>query len=217
MSDFPATGRNRVVRIPDRGHYDRPTVYAILDAALICHVGLLQDGAPLVIPTLYARDGDDLLLHGASSSRLLRYLAGGGEVSVAVTLVDALVLARSIFHHSVNYRSVVLFGRGQPVAAEAKPALLKRFSDKLIPGRWEHVRAPSPNELKATAIVRVPIELASAKVRSGPAKDDAADMSLQTWAGIVPLQQTYLPPEADAALPAGIPLPDHVRALYESD
>ena len=129
-----------------------------------------------------------MLLHGASSSRLLRFLGAGGEVSVAVTLVDALVLARSIFHHSVNYRSVVVFGRGRAVDEAEKMDLLRRFSEKLLPGRWDHVRPPSANELKATAIVRIPIALASAKIRSGPAKDDADDMALPTWAGVVPLR-----------------------------
>ena len=143
MTDSLKTERSRVRRLPDRGHYDRETIYAILDEALVCHVSFVQDGQPFVIPTLHARDGDALLLHGATTSRLLHHIAAGGEVCVAVTLLDGLVLAKSVFHHSVNYRSVVLFGRGELVEGDAaKLAALEIFTEKLTPGRWAEARQP---------------------------------------------------------------------------
>jgi hypothetical protein len=188
MTDFTQTDRNRVRRLPDRGRYDRETIYAILDEALVCHVGFVQDGQPFVIPTLHARVGDALLLHGATTSRLLRHIAAGGEVSVAATLVDGLVLARSVFHHSVNYRSVVLFGKGELVEGDAgKLAALEAFTEKLLPGRWAEARPPNAAELKATAVIRIAIEEASAKVRTGGPKDDPEDLTLDVWAGVIPI------------------------------
>ncbi len=188
MTEFEKTERSRVKRLPDRGHYDRETIYAILDEALICHVGFVQDGQPFVIPTLHARVDDALLLHGAATSRLLRHIAAGGEVSVAATLVDGLVLAKSVFHHSVNYRSVVLFGRGEIVAGDdAKLAALEAFTEKLAPGRWGAARLPNPAELKATAVVSIPIAEASAKVRTGGPKDDPEDLAREVWAGVIPI------------------------------
>ena len=188
MTDSLKTERTRVRRIPDRGHYDRETIYAVLDEALVCHVSFVQDGQPVVIPTLHARDGDALLLHGATTSRLLHHIAAGGEVCVAVTLLDGLVLAKSVFHHSVNYRSVVLFGRGELVEGDAaKLAALKIFTEKLTPGRWDEARQPNAVELKATSVVRIAIEEASAKVRTGGPKDDPEDLALDVWAGVIPL------------------------------
>jgi len=191
MTDVLKTERSRIRRLPDRGHYDRATIDAIFDEALICHVSFVQDGQPFAIPTLHARDGDTLLLHGATTSRLLRHIAAGGEVCVAATILDGLVLAKSVFHHSVNYRSVVLFGRGELVEEDAaKLAALKAFTEKLAPGRWAEARQPNATELKATSVVRIAIEEASAKVRAGGPKDDPEDLALDVWAGVIPIQLT---------------------------
>lgn len=178
MTEFPKTDKNRVRRMPNRGAYDKATIYPIVDEALLCHVGLIRDGEPVVIPTLHARRGDEILLHGASTSHLMQYAAAGHPLCLTMTLVDGLVLARSVFHHSVNYRSAVLFGRGHLVPDEQKLEYLAYFTEKLLPGRWDDVRAPTPPELKATAIVAVTIESASAKIRTGPPKDDEEDYAL---------------------------------------
>jgi hypothetical protein len=196
MTDYPSTDRTRVRRLPDRGRYDCETIYGILDEALICHVGFVQDGQPFVIPTLHARIGDALLLHGATTSRLLGHIAAGGEVSVAATIVDGLVLAKSVFHHSVNYRSVVLFGRGELVQGDAeKLAALEAFTEKLLPGRWQEARQPNRVELKATAVVRIAVEEASAKIRTGGPKDDPEDLALGVWAGVIPLKLVRSDPQ----------------------
>lgn len=213
MSDYPKTKQNRVVRAPKRGHYDQETVYGILDEAMLCHVGMAEDEGPVVIPTLHARKGNQLLLHGATTSRLIKYVAAGRPVCITVSLIDGLVLARSVFHHSINYRSAVLFGRGVCVPDEEKMDALARFTERLIPGRWEDARQPSDVELKATAVVAIPIDLASAKIRVGPPHDDAADMSLPVWAGVVPVRRQYLAPEADPALMAGIAVPDYIQTF----
>ena len=209
MKQYEITEKNRVVRVPERGHYDRETIYQIVDEALICHVGLVQDSEPVVIPTLHARKDNEILLHGATKSRLMRYAQSGQTMCIALTLVDGLVLARSVFHHSVNYRSVVLFGRGQPVPDEEKMSYLEFFTERLLPGRWTDARQPNEAELKATAIVSMPIELASAKIRVGPPGDDEADMVLPVWAGVLPVKQQLLPPESDPALDAAIEVPPY--------
>ena len=208
--DFQRTAKNRVVRVPERGRYDQATIYRIIDEALICHVGLVEANQPAVIPTLHARKDNEILLHGAASSRLIKYVQSGREVCVAMTLVDGLVMARSVFHHSVNYRSVVLFGRGRLVPAEDKLAYLEYFTNYLIPGRWAEVRPPNETELKATTIVTIPIELASAKVRVGPPGDEPEDMALPVWAGVLPIKPQFLPPEDDPQLEDNIPVPDHI-------
>ncbi len=199
MSEFEVTPLNRVRRLPDRGRYDRDTIFPIVDAGLICHVAFVVDGRPFVIPTLHARDGDTLLLHGASTSRMLRHMAHGGEVCVTVTHVDGLVLAKSVFNHSVNYRSAVLFGRGRLVEDDAgKMAALAAFTEKILPGRWADARLPNPIELKATSVIAVDIESASAKVRTGPPHDDDADLDLPVWAGVLPITHA-----TGAPIPAG--------------
>jgi hypothetical protein len=208
------TQRTRVRRNPSRGHHDRPTIDAILDEALIAHVAWVHDGRPVVIPTLLARDGDDVLIHGSSASRTLRGLSAGLEACVEVTLVDGLVLARSAFHHSINYRSVILYGTLREAADKARA--LEIFTEKLIPGRWDHVRWPTPKELKGTAALALRIEEGSAKVRTGPPVDDDEDYALDTWAGVVPLHTTYAEPEPDPRLRDGAPLPPHVRALGDT-
>ncbi|HJZ48956.1 MAG TPA: pyridoxamine 5'-phosphate oxidase family protein [Roseiflexaceae bacterium] len=209
---FPKTSRNKVKRLPERGHYDAATIYPIIDAALICHVGFVLDGQPFIIPTLHARRGDTILLHGAKGNRLLRHIQSGGEVCISVTLMDGIVLARSVFHHSINYRSAVLFGKGAVIADDqARLQALEAFTERLIPGRWRDVRQPNEVELKQTTIVAVPIESASAKIRNGPPKDEAEDYDLPVWAGVLPLQHAAGMPIADPQLKPGVELPDYIR------
>src|SRR5215831_952385 len=183
------TRRSRLRRLPKRGSHDAESIHAILDAGFVAHVGFQTDGQPFVIPTLYGRDGDKLYLHGSSASRMLRELETGVPACVTVTLVDGLVLARSAFHHSMNYRSVVAFGTAHSIGDPAnKVHALRTISEHLIAGRWNHVRGPSEKELKATAVLEFSIDEASAKVRTGPPVDDEEDYRLPVWAGIVPLQ-----------------------------
>src|SRR5690348_17143206 len=173
--------------MPERGHYDAATIYPIVDAALICHVGFVLEGQPFVIPTLHARRDDTILLHGAKGSRLLRHIQLGGEVCITVTLVDGIVLARSVFHHSINYRSAVLFGKGSVIEDEqAKFEAMEAFTERLIPGRWQDARPPSPSEVRQTTIVALSIDSASAKIRTGPPGDETEDLDLPVWAGVLP-------------------------------
>jgi nitroimidazol reductase NimA-like FMN-containing flavoprotein (pyridoxamine 5'-phosphate oxidase superfamily) len=182
------TERTRVRRLPDRGAYDQETIRAILDTGFVCHVGIVEGGSPVVIPTAYARVGDAIVLHGSSKSRLMTVLGAGGEACVTVTHVDGFVMARSAFHHSINYRSVVVYGRGEAIVDPAeKYAALEAFMERLHPGRWREVRPPNQQELKATGVVRIPIEEASAKLRKGGPLDDPDDLALDVWAGVVPL------------------------------
>jgi len=208
------TPRTKLSRLPKRGSHDRQTIDAILDEALIGHVAWVQDGRPAVIPTLIARDGDKLLIHGSSKSRTLKALRAGAEACVEVTHVDGLVLARSAFHHSMNYRSVVLYGtlQEEPDVERA----LEIFTNKLVPGRWEHVRWPTRQELKATAAVSLAITEGSAKVRAGGPVDDEEDYALDTWAGVVPITSIHGTPAPDERLDPAIALPAHVRALTAS-
>jgi uncharacterized protein len=177
----------RVKRLPERGRYDRETIDAILDEGLVCHLGFAVDDQPYVIPTLYARDGDVVYLHGSSASRALRTLSTGVRVCVTVTLLDGLVLAKSVFNHSMNYRSVLLFGTAQLVEGDEKRDALRRLVEQLAPGRWNEARQPTALELKATSVLALSIDAASAKVRSGPATDDPEDEHLPVWAGVVPV------------------------------
>ncbi len=213
MDEIPRTERTTVRRLPARAAYDRPLIHAILDESLICHVGFVVDGRPFVIPTIHVRVGERLYMHGSPASRMLKALAGGVEVCVTVTLVDGLVLARSAFHHSMNYRSVVLFGMAQAVDdADEKARVLQALAEHLVPGRWRDVRVPTPGELKATSVLSLPIDEASAKVRTGPPVDDEDDYALPIWAGVLPLNLA-----AGAAVPCprlslGIELPTYVRS-----
>ncbi|KXK02232.1 MAG: Pyridoxamine 5'-phosphate oxidase [Acidobacteria bacterium OLB17] len=194
----PSTPRVRVKRLPDRGKYDRETIEAILDEGFICHVGFNTEHGPAVIPTAYGRDGGDLIIHGSAASRMLRDLAGGIDVCVTVTLVDGVVLARSAFHHSINYRSVVIYGRASVIAEKAEKAkALEILTEHIIRGRWKDVRPPTDKELKGTTVLRVPLAEASAKVRVGPPKDDEEDYSLPIWAGVLPLRTVTGAPIAD--------------------
>ena len=204
------TERTTVRREPHRGVYDRDTIYAILDAGFVCHMGFVHDGHPFVIPTNYWRIDDHLYVHGSSASRMLRTLAGGLEVCVTVTHVDGLVLARSAFNHSVNYRSVVVLGHGALLATdEEKISALRAFTEQLTPGRWSEIRFPNERELKATAVLRVPLTEASAKVRQGPPEDDADDYAVNCWAGVIPFETVVRPPIADPKLRDGIATPGY--------
>ena len=211
MTEYKPTEISRVRRVPKRGFYDKETIYGIVDDALICHVGFVEEGRPFVIPTMHARRDDEILLHGATTSRLIRHVQAGNEVCLTMTHLDGIVLARSVFHHSLNYRSAVLFGRGYLVEGdEAMMAALELFTERLMPGRWADARSPNRKELKATAVVAVPIEMASAKVRSGPPGDDEEDYALPVWAGVLPIVQEVGTPEADGRLPEEIAVPDYV-------
>jgi nitroimidazol reductase NimA-like FMN-containing flavoprotein (pyridoxamine 5'-phosphate oxidase superfamily) len=212
MRDFAPTERTQVRRLPKRAVYDREAIYRILDEGLVCHVGFVVDGQPVVIPTGYGRDGDTLYVHGAAASRMLRDLAKGVEVSIAVTLLDGLVLARSAFHHSMNYRSVVIFGTAAVVEDQTtKREALRAFTEHIAPGRWREVRPPTESELKATTVLAIPLKEMSAKVRTGPPLDDEEDYSLPVWAGVLPLELRSEQPMADSRLSASIEVPDYVR------
>ncbi len=188
---IPPTERTRVVREAHRGAYDRETIYKILDEAYVCHAGFAIDGQPFVIPTLFARVGDAIYFHGSAASRMLRNVGEGISVCVTVTLTDGFVLARSVFNHSMNYRSVVALGKATIVdAPEEKLEALRAFTEKIIPGRWNDARQPNEKELKATSILRLPLTEVSAKIRSGPVEDDAPDYALPVWAGVIPLALT---------------------------
>jgi nitroimidazol reductase NimA-like FMN-containing flavoprotein (pyridoxamine 5'-phosphate oxidase superfamily) len=209
--------RAEVKRLPKRGHYDRDTVYRILDEGLICHIGFEVEGQPFVIPMAYARDGNRLILHGSIASRLMTRLAGGCEACVTVTLLDGLVLARSQFHHSMNYRSVVAFGRARPLQAdEEKLQALERLVEHLVPGRAGDSRKASRQELKATEVLEFPLDDCSAKVRTGPPVDAKADLRLDTWAGVIPLGQVSGTPLAAPDLDAGTKIPDYVSGYARS-
>lgn len=208
--DFPKTEHTTLKRLPKRGAYDRQLVYGILDEGFICHVGFTVEGQTFVIPTGYARVDAQLFIHGSQVSRMLRTLSSGIDVCVAVTLVDGLVLARSAFHHSINYRSVVMFGRARIVDdREAKLAALFAFSEQVIPGRWNDVREPTETELKATTVLALPLVEVSAKVRTGPPIDDEEDYALNVWAGVLPLRIAAGAPLSDPRLPETIEPPSY--------
>ena len=207
---FPQTNRTSLKRLAKRGHFDHDTVNGILDEGFICHVGFVIDGQPFVIPTGYARVDDKLYIHGSQASRMLRTLANGVDACVTVTLVDGLVLARSAFHHSVNYRSVVVFGRARLVSdPEEKNNALFAFSEQVVPGRWDDVRLPTESELKQTTVLCLPLSEASAKVRTGPPIDDEEDYALPMWAGVVPLKLVAEAPVGDPRLPEGVEAPEY--------
>jgi hypothetical protein len=211
LEDFRPTGRTTLRRLPQRAEYGREAVYQILDEAFVCHVGFVSGGHPFVIPTAYGRAGDVLYLHGARASRMLKELAGGAEVCVTVTLVDGLVLARSAFHHSINYRSVVVFGRAELVEDPAeKMEAMRVFTEHVVRGRWDDVREPTPQELNATLVLRLPLAEASAKVRTGPPVDDEEDMALPVWAGELPLRVVASEPVADPHTGDGLAVPSYL-------
>jgi len=213
MSTFTPTERTQVKRLPKRGAYDRETVFKILDEGFVCHVGFVVDGQPYVIPTNYGRNGDTLYLHGSAASRMLRTLSEGIPVCMTVTLVDGLVLARSAFHHSVNYRSVVVFGKARLVDEPAeKMAALRLFTEHIMKGRWDDIRQPSEQELKGTTVLALPLEEVSAKVRTGGPVDDEEDYALAVWAGVLPLPVTPEAPIPDSRLKPGTEVPAYMKA-----
>lgn len=206
------TARTRVVREPHRGVYDREEVYRILDEAFLCHVGFAVDGQPFVIPTSYGRKDANLYVHGSAASRMLRQMKEGVPVCVTVTLLDGLVLARSVFNHSMNYRSAVILGKATLVDdPKEKLEGLRTLSEHILRGRWDDSRQPNEQELKATSLLRVPIEEFSAKVRTGPPIDDAEDMDFPTWAGVVPLEVKAGEPINDSHLDPAQPVPDYAK------
>ena len=211
MTTFVPTDLNRVNRHSERGRYDRSEIYPIIDEALICHVGIVVDGQPVVIPTIHARVGDTVYLHGAVASRLLRHIRDGNALCAEFTLLDGIVFARSVFNHSMNYRSAVIFGVGRLVNEDSEKTLaLTAITEHIALGRWAEARLPTRKELAATLVVAVPIDSASAKVRSGPPKDDEEDLSFPVWAGVLPFQQVTLPPVPDPAMTAPIALPPYI-------
>ena len=212
MSNYVPTERTQVRRLAKRGVYDRDVVYGILDEGIVCHVGFIAEGKPVVIPTNYGRIDDTLYIHGSVVSRMLGALAKGADVCVTVTLLDGLVLARAAFDHSVNYRSVVIFGKAAMVEdADAKREALRLFTEHVIPGRWQEVRPPTEKELQATTVLAIPLEEVSAKVRTGSPIDAEADYAIPVWAGVLPLELTTSTPIADERLPQGIEVPEYVR------
>ena len=208
MESLPQTPRTTLKRLPQRGSHDREVINQILDEGFICHVGFTSDGLPFVIPTGYARVGDSLVIHGSQASRMLRTVGQGIEVCISVTLIDGLVLARSAFNHSMNYRSVVVFGRATVVDDPVeKLAALRALSEHMIPGRWDDVRQPNERELQQTTVLSLSLTEASAKVRTGPPLDDEEDYKLTVWSGVIPLRQVAGKPTDDPKLAPGINLP----------
>ncbi len=212
MADrLPETERTRLRRLPERASHDRVLAYRILDEALICHVGFVAGDGPVVIPTIHARMGDRLVLHGSPASRMLRTLAGGADVCVTVTLLDGLVLARSVFHHSMNYRSVMVFGTARPITdREQKLAAMRSVTEHVVPGRWDDARRPDDKETRATLLVEVPLAEASIKTRSGPPGDDEDDYDLDVWAGVLPVYAHFGDPLPDPRLRRGVSLPHYL-------
>jgi nitroimidazol reductase NimA-like FMN-containing flavoprotein (pyridoxamine 5'-phosphate oxidase superfamily) len=208
---FSVTVRTRIVREPNRAVYDRDAIYKILDEAFTCHVGFAVEGQPFVIPTMFARVGDEIYFHGSAASRTLRGAAGGMSVCITVTLSDGLVLARSVFNHSMNYRSVVALGTATLIDdPEEKLKALHAFTEKLIPGRWADARQPNEKELKATSILKLALTEVSAKVRVGDVEDDAPDYELPVWAGVIPLRLVVDEPIRDSRCEESIPTPEYI-------
>ena len=212
MTSFTPTGRTQVRRLPQRGVYDKAQVYAILDEAFVCHVGFAVEGQTYVIPTAFVRVGDSVYIHGSAASRMLHRLDEGVDVCVTVTLVDGFVLARAAFHHSLNYRSVMALGRARLVTdADEKREALRQFTNHVVPGRWDEIRQPDEQELKATSVLRLPLEEVSAKVRTGGPRDDEADYALPIWGGVVPIQTQVGEPVADGRVLPGVATVDRQR------
>ena len=212
--DFPPSAHTRIKRLHERAHYDRETVHAILDAGLLCHVGYVIDGQPYVTPTCYWRSGDRVYWHGSSASKMLRRLEAGVPVCFTVALPDGLVLARSGFHSSINYRSVMAFGMAEKVAGEAQIlAALVAFSERLTPGRWAELRPQNDQEIKATTVMALDLREVVAKVRTGPPSDDEADYDFPVWAGNVPIRSLVEAPVDDPRLKAGIARPDYLNRI----
>ena len=211
MKVFKPTARSKVKRLPKRGHYDRETVYAVLDAGFVCHVGYVIDGQPYVTPTCYWREGDAIYWHGSSASRMLRHLGEGADCCLTVTHVDALVLARSGFHHSINYRAAMLFGRAHQVEdPQEKLVRMEAFVERIAPGRWPTLRPVTKQELKATTLLGMDMSEASAKIRTGAPIDDEEDYALPIWAGLVPMEMVAGAARDDGRLAASTKRPSHL-------
>ena len=211
MKTYPISNRNRVKRISNNSDYSKETVHAIIDEALFCHLGIIHDGKPVVIPTIHARMGDQIVFHGSNASRLLK-ISNNNEICVTITLLDGLVMARSLFNSSMNYRSAVIFGKGEIIKDhDERMAALKSITDHIAPGRWDDARQPNNSELKQTSVVRMPIDEASAKISVGPPDDEDEDYALDYWAGVIPINQTYGEPESDPILQEGITIPDYLK------
>ena len=218
MEKYTPTDRTQVKRLPKRGLYDKKQVHSILDEGYLCHVGFVADGQPYVIPTLYVRDGDLIYIHGSAASRMLRTLDEGADVCVTVTLVDGFVLARSAFHHSMNYRSVVVLGRARLVADPGeKRQAMHRFTNHMVPGRWEEVRQPTEQELKSTTVLALALAEVSAKVRTGSPLDDEEDYLLPVWAGVVPVRTELGEPIPDQRVLPGVKAFDIARLARSGD
>jgi nitroimidazol reductase NimA-like FMN-containing flavoprotein (pyridoxamine 5'-phosphate oxidase superfamily) len=214
MSPFAVTARNRVRRLADKAQYDEAAVFSVLDAGLVAHVGFIDRDEPVVIPMLYARDGGRLLLHGANKARIAKLLASGAPVCANVTLLDGIVAARSAFNSSLNYRSVVVFGRPRILEEEQeRMQALRALSEQVLPGRWDELRPPAPRELKMTAVIELSIDSASAKIAEGPPQDEEEDYAIPVWAGVVPIATTLGRPEGDARVLPGVEPSPAVRAL----
>jgi uncharacterized protein len=214
-ADHPLSTTNRTTlhRLSERGRTDRTDLYAVLDAGLVCHLGVIVDGYPVVLPTGYGRVGDTLYLHGSSANHALR-AAAGQEICVTVTHLDGLVCARSVFNHSMNYRSATIFGAAQLVTDESRRLeALQAVTEQLVPGQWGHARQPTRKELAATAVLELPLAEASVKVRTGPPHDEPEDYDTDTWAGVLPAQLVFGAAEPDPDLRPGVSVPDHIRAL----
>ncbi len=211
------TEKTKVRRIPKRGFYDKETVYRLLDADFVCQLGFIYDGYPVVIPTIYGRKDDNIYVHGAAVSRMLISIAKGVPISLNVTQTKALVLARSAFHHSLNYESVMVFGQAELVTdADEKLQALKTITEQIIKGRWDEVRKPNTKELKVTSVLKIKITEASAKIRTGPPSDDKADYDLPVWAGIVPIDKVYGEPIADALLKSGVEISKSIKNILKN-
>ena len=216
MNEIPKTERTILKRLPKRGNYDREVINTILDEGFVCHVGFIADDKPIVIPTGYARVDQNLIIHGSRASRMLCSLGKEIDLCVTVTLIDGLVLARSAFHHSMNYRSVVVFGRAKVIESRSeKLAALRALTEHMIPGRWDEVRQPNERELQQTTVLSVPLEEASAKIRTGPPVDDDEDYDLPIWAGMLPLRTSTETPVADPLMKMDVAIPGHVLAYLK--
>ncbi len=217
MSRFEPTAKTKLRRLPKRGAFDRKTVEDILDAGFVAHVGFVDGGQPFVLPMIYGRDGGMVYLHGSAGGRHLRALAAGGNICVTVTVVDGLVLARSAFHHSMNYRCVVVLGRAEKVSDQTqKLRALEIISEHVLPGRWQDARKPNAAEMKQTLVVALPLSECSAKIRTGPPLDEEEDYSLPIWAGVVPMKTVFGAPAADLRLAAGGRVPDYLKKALAS-
>ena len=212
MGEFPQSDLNKVRRLPLRGHYDKKTIYAIVDEALICHAGFVVDGQPFVMPTIHVRVDDTIYLHGAIANRMLSHIKSGNSVCLTMTLIDGIVFARSVIHHSMNYRSAVLFGKGRVIDAyDEKWKVFAALTEHIAKGRWDDARKPNDKETNTTTIVAIDIESASSKIRTGPAKDDDEDYALPIWAGVLPVQLQFGAPLQDERLLKNTDIPHYIQ------